>query len=244
MAGSQTLALRSSPQSSLDLDYATYSSNQTGISLVVRQSLSAVFRRNAMQLLRVSGAPTKSYHEAQYIMAAFADEVFIHMDWEGSRTWTSNLLESEFFQSHVAGQRFFDRLEALLSDRNPADKGLAVVYLTALSLGFRGKYQGVNDKGRLRGYRHELFDFVFQHPSNLADPDKIAFPEAYVQNSVKGVKKKLTNPRVWVALCGFVLLSYLAVSYGVWLRLTSRINRASEEIITIESELNPGAVKR
>jgi hypothetical protein len=33
-------------------------------------------------------------YEAQYAMAAFADEVFIHLDWEGKRTWTSNLLES------------------------------------------------------------------------------------------------------------------------------------------------------
>jgi len=40
-------------------------------------------------------------------MAAFADEVFIHMDWEGKRAWTSNLLESTLFHSHVAGERFF-----------------------------------------------------------------------------------------------------------------------------------------
>jgi type VI secretion system protein ImpK len=237
MAASQSLILRASPQNSTDLDYANHLSNQTGISLQVRQALLAVFRRHDMQLLRISGALTESYYDARYIMAAFADEVFIHMDWEGNRTWTSNLLESELFHSHVAGQRFFEKLEVLLNVRNPADRGLAAVYLTALSLGFRGKYQGVNDKGRIRDYRHELFEFVFQHSSNLYDIDKIAFPDAHVPNFAREPKKKLTNPRVWVAVCGLVFLSYLAVSYGVWRILVSSIE---SEIRSIECELNYG----
>jgi type VI secretion system protein ImpK len=222
MAGGKSLALRTSSQNRIDLDFADHpSSDLTGISLEVRQRLIAVFSRNAMQLLRINGAPTESYYEGLYIMAAFADEVFIHMDWEGNRTWSSNLLESKLFHSHVAGQRFFEKLETLLSDRNPADRGLAAVYLTALSLGFRGKYQGVNDQGQLREYRNDLFEFVFEHPSNLSETDKIAFPDAHIPNFVREPKKKLTNPKVWVVVFGLVFLGYLAVSSGAWLMLTS-----------------------
>jgi type VI secretion system protein ImpK len=242
---SQSLALRAVPPTSTDSDYANPpSSDQSRISLLVWQSLLAVFRRNAMQVLRVSGAPTESYYEAQYVMAAFADEVFIHMDWEGKRTWTSNLLESTLFHSHVAGQLFFEKLDRLLAERDPTEKGLAAVYLTALSLGFRGKYHGVNDQGRLRSYRQDLFSFVFQHPNDLADQSKIAFPDAYVQGLRREPKKKLTNPRVWVAVCGLVFLSYLAVSHGVWLKLTSRINKTNSEIIKIKDDLDASSLKR
>jgi type VI secretion system protein ImpK len=243
-ADSQLLTLRAVLPSGADSDYATPpSSDQTKISLLVWQSLLAVFRRNAMQVLRVSGAPTESYYEAQYVMAAFADEVFIHMDWEGKRTWTSNLLESTLFHSHVAGQLFFDKLDRLLSERDPTDKGLAAVYLTALSLGFRGKYHGVNDQGRLRSYRQDLFGFVFQHPNDLDDGAKIAFPDAYIPSLRREPKKKLTNPRVWVAVCGLVLLSYLGVSHGVWIKLTSRIKQANTEITRIENELKTSSTK-
>jgi type VI secretion system protein ImpK len=244
-AAGQALALQAVPQPATDFDYADPpSSDQTRISLLVWQSLLAVFRRNAMQVLRVSGAPTESYYEAQYVMAAFADEVFIHMDWEGKRTWTSNLLESTLFHSHVAGQLFFEKLDRLLSERDPTDKGLAAVYLTALSLGFRGKYHGVNDHGRLRSYRQELFGLVFQQPNDLVDQSKIAFPDAYLPNLRREPKKKLTNPRVWVAVCGLVFLGYLAVSHGVWLKLTSRIEEANNQIVRIENELGASSTKR
>ncbi len=215
------------------------SSDQTKISLLVWQSLLALFRRNAMHVLRVSGTPTESYFEAQYVMAAFADEVFIHMDWEGQRTWTSNLLESTLFHSHVAGELFFQKLDRLLQNRDPADKSLAAVYLTALSLGFRGKYHGVNDRGRLRGYRQDLFGFVFQHPTDLANESRLAFPDAYVQN-IRKEKKKLTNPKLWVGVFGLVLLSYLAVSHGLWLGLTSQLE---QQIVRIENRLSSMSVK-
>ena len=233
---SHSLAVRSASRRIPDYDFADQppSSDQTKISLLVWQSMLALFRRNAMHVLRVSGTPTESYFEAQYVMAAFADEVFIHMDWEGKRTWTSNLLESTLFHSHVAGELFFQKLDRLLHDRDPADRSLAAVYLTALSLGFRGKYHGVNDHGRLRGYRQELFGFVFQHPTDLANESRLAFPDAYVQNTRKE-KKKLTNPKLWIALLCLILVSYVAVSHGVWLSLTSELER---QIDLIERQLS------
>jgi len=206
------------------------SSDHTRASLLVWQSLISLFRRNAVQVLRTGGAPAESYFEAQYVMAAFADEVFINMDWEGKRTWTSNLLESTLFQSHVAGDLFFEKLETLLQNRDPADRSLAAIYLNALALGFRGKYRDVNDHGQLRRYRQELFAFVFQYPSDLENESKIAFPAAYVQ-TVRQEKKKLTNPRLWLGVLGLVILSYLALSTGLWWSLTSRLE---EPLLKVE----------
>jgi type VI secretion system protein ImpK len=171
-------------------------------------------------------------------MAAFADEVFIHLNWEGKQAWTSNLLESTLFQSHVAGEVFFEKLDQLLCEGNPADKSLAAVYLMALSLGFRGKYHDANDHGRLSEYRRKLFAFAFSQPSDLMDVSKVAFPDAYVRGLRQETTSKLTNPRLWLAVLGIVFLSYLLVSHGVWLSLTSRLERTNSQIVETENRLN------
>jgi len=211
---------------------------QSKLALLVWQRLIDMFRKNAVQILRAAGKPTDNYFEAQYVMAAFADDVFIHLDWEGRRAWTRNLLETALFQSHVSGEMFFEKLDRLLRDRDPADKSLAAVYLNALSLGFRGKYQGLNDHGKLRRYRHELFAFIFRQPADLVNDSKIAFPDSYVQNLRKERTRKMTNPRVWLAVLGVVVFAYLAVSHGVWLKLTSRIEQANQEITDLEKRLD------
>ena len=211
---------------------------QSKLALLVWQRLIDMFRKNAVQILRAAGKPTDNYFEAQYVMAAFADDVFIHLDWEGRRAWTRNLLETALFQSHVSGEMFFEKLDRLLRDRDPADKSLAAVYLNALSLGFRGKYQGLNDHGKLCRYRHELFAFIFRQPADLVNDSKIAFPDSYVQNLRKERTRKMTNPRVWLAVLGVVVFAYLAVSHGVWLKLTSRIEQANQQITDLEKRLD------
>ena len=211
---------------------------QSKLALLVWQNLLALFRRNAVQILRVAGKPTDNYFEAQYVMAAFADDVFIHLEWEGKRAWMSNLLETALFQSHVAGELFFEKLDRLLRERDPSTKSLAAVYLSALSLGFRGKYHGLNDHGKLRRYRMDLFDFVFRHPPDLLNKERVAFPQSYAQNLRKEKRRKLTNPRVWLLVLGLVILTYLAGSHVVWLRLTSRIDGVNTEIVDIKQRLD------
>src|SRR5262245_3501725 len=34
------------------------------------------------------------YRDAQYVMAALADETFLHLEWTGKTAWRTNLLES------------------------------------------------------------------------------------------------------------------------------------------------------
>jgi len=211
--------------------------NQTKLTRLVWQNLITLFRRNAVQVMRAAGNPTDNYFEAQYVMAAFADEIFIHLDWEGRRAWTSNLLETALFQSHVAGEMFFDKLDQLLRERDPAQKSLAGVYFAALALGFRGKYHGLNDHGKLRRYRQELFAFVFRQPPDLMNEAKVAFPDSYAKNLRNEERKKLTNPRVWLVVFAAVLVIYIAGSHGVWLSLTSRIESVNQRIVEIEKRL-------
>jgi len=231
----QSLALRDAAVGLAALDYPDHppSSEQTKMTLMVWRSLIALFRRNAFQVLRVGDAQTEHYFEALYIMAAFADEVFINMEWEGQRTWPLNLIESALFHSHVAGELFFEKLDRLLAARDPANKSLAAIYLNILSLGFQGKYRGQADGGRLKEYRHDLFNFIFQQPADLELESKVAFPDAYVK-TLRTEKRKLTNPALWLGVLGVVVFFYLLVSQAMWLTLTSKLNA---EITTVETLL-------
>ncbi|HEX6044007.1 MAG TPA: DotU family type IV/VI secretion system protein [Pyrinomonadaceae bacterium] len=209
----------------------------TSLTLLVWQNMITLFRRNGIQILRAAGKPTDNYLDAQYVMAAFADDIFVHLNWEGRTAWTSNLLETALFQSHVSGEKFFDKLDRLLRHRDPANRSLAAVYLSALSLGFRGKYYGLNDHGKLRRYRRDLYDFIFNKPADLLNESKIAFPDSYVQNVRKEKRKKLTNPRVWLAVLGMVLVTYLAASHVIWWRLTSPLEKVNDDIVDVERRL-------
>jgi hypothetical protein len=45
------------------------------------------------------------YKEAQYVMAALADEIFLTLDWTGRDTWRSDLLETRLFGTYDAGEK-------------------------------------------------------------------------------------------------------------------------------------------
>ncbi|HEY7116735.1 MAG TPA: DotU family type IV/VI secretion system protein, partial [Tepidisphaeraceae bacterium] len=47
---------------------------------------------------------------------ALADEIFLNTEWEGRSYWVSNLLETKIYQTHAAGELFFQKLERLLLD--------------------------------------------------------------------------------------------------------------------------------
>jgi type VI secretion system protein ImpK len=245
-AGHALVVRETSPSRSLpDYAYQPPSSDEIKLTLMVWQSLRALFERNLSQVMRLNGVATETYREAQYLMAAFADEVFIHLEWAGSRMWTSHLLETALFHSHVAGELVFEKLDRLLADRDPGKRGLAALYLNVLSLGFRGKYYGSADVSALNDYRRQLFAFVFQHPSDLKLDSKVAFPDAYGQKLAREPKRKLTNPRLWIAVLCVVIAGYLAISHLVWITLTDPLEKkVNQDIVPVEQRLERLSEKR
>lgn len=195
------------------------------------QSLLTLFERQKAHAWRYGGTyGAEFYKEAQYVMVALADEIFLNEDWEGREVWVSNLLESRIFGTHVAGELFFRRLERLLADRNPVFRDLGAVYLMALSLGFRGKYRGADDRGLLEGYRRQLFAFVFQREPDLDEPGRHVFPETYFHTLRDETRRRLPNPRAWIILLCATVLAYVALTHGIWVQLTQPLFDANDEI--------------
>ena len=173
------------------------------------------------------------YREGQYIMAALADEIFLNLEWIGRDLWDMNLIETKIFGTQIAGSKFFDNLDEFLKERDPLKIDLGAVYYLALSLGFRGKYRGIDDKGAIKEYKRKLFVFVMRCEPHF-QRDYLLFPEAYAYTQDEGIPRKLPNPRLWYM--GLTLLVFFMALGGsiLWWHATSDLNTIVNQVIEQE----------
>jgi type VI secretion system protein ImpK len=242
-ADSSTALVRVEPggngsPSAMDLPGLLQPSDSFRVSTVVWQRLVSLFQRQAITAWKNGGRyGAELYKEAQYVMVALADEIFLHMEWEGKRAWDLNLLEAKIFRSHAAGQIFFENLDRLLREQNPIDRDLASVYLMALSLGFKGKYYDMDDRGKLARYRQQLFTFICGREPDLDDETRYVFPEAYYHLVREESQRKLSDPRKWIVVLCLVIAIYITATQALWVQFTQELNTVNQSITKILDQL-------
>lgn len=155
--------------------------------------------------------------DARYLKAALADEILLNTTWVGRGYWTGYLLESTLFRTNIAGEQVFRRIEELLSDREPSTKDLARLYLFSLALGFQGKYRGSDEEVRLRGYREELFQFVYQRQPDMTARDRVVTERAYASTLSHIAPRKLPSLSRWSVVFLLAVVSLLAISEILWI---------------------------
>ena len=77
--------------------------------------------------------------DSRFALAAFVDEAILRSQWNGKEQWADNPLQLQMFETYLAGEGFFERLENLRSRGESAAEVLEIYYL-CLVLGFEGKY--------------------------------------------------------------------------------------------------------
>ena len=159
----------------------------------------------------------ESIADARYLKAALADEVLLNTQWIGRDSWTAHLLEAALFRTSVAGEQVFERIEQLLSNREPSLRPIASLYLSALALGFQGKYRGAGETDRFAGYREELFQFVYQRRPDLAGRDRVLSERAYASTLSHIAPRKMKALSRWTVVFLLSVVGLLAVSEILWL---------------------------
>lgn len=206
----------------------------------VWQSLLGLLERQAIAVRRSGGEyAAEVYREAQYLMAALADEVFLHLDWHGREDWQSNLLEQRLFGSHNAGDVVFQRIDRILRTRDPLEAELAKVYLLALGLGFQGRFRGPGGDSRIDGYRRQLFAFVTNEDPDAPREAKPLFPEAYASTLDVGEGRRLAYLRHWIVALLLLVALWLVVADRVWRGLTAGMQRDAETFLQEMKEETP-----
>jgi type VI secretion system protein ImpK len=190
----------------------------------------AILDRQSQEMVHAGPIEAMLQREARFVMAAQADEVFVHPRWEGTEYWLSHLLETRLFHTHSAGDVFFQKLSLLMSRNDPSTDQLAVIYLMTLALGFRGKYAGTPDgEAILRGLRVRLFELIQLRNPRLLDANAHLFPDAYGSTVHEGLARRLPAPGKWLLGAGAVVLFWLLVSTGLWQVLSGDLSLELQE---------------
>ena len=155
--------------------------------------------------------------DARYLKTVLADEILLNTPWCGRERWTAYLLESTLFRTNVAGDLVFSRIEQLLSDREPSRRNVARLYLFALAMGFQGRLRGADADVRLRGYREELYEFVYQRRPDLGGRDRVLADAAYANTLSHVAPRKLPTVSRWTMIFLLAAISLLAISEVLWL---------------------------
>jgi len=183
----------------------------------VSRQLLGILELQAIEAQRAGGRYALDInHEAQYVMAALADEILLSFEWPGREVWTSCLVEEALFGSRSAGDRIFDRLDELLRTRDPARRDLALTYLLALALGFEGRYRGTDCLARMQAYRAALFRFRYGRDPDPSDRARQLSPQAYGFTVGDAVPQQMPHVGRWVMILVLVLAGMLGVSELVW----------------------------
>lgn len=141
----------------------------------------------AGQLALMAGYAPERIDHVRFSVVAFVDEVVLNSDWTYRNDWMERPMQYEEFETAIAGDQFFDRLEGA----GESDPEVAEIDFVVLSLGFKGRHVG--DETKLTEIRRKLFK-KFPPQAVLSIPHLT--PEAY-EEKVLGIEEVSDRWKVW-----------------------------------------------
>jgi type VI secretion system protein ImpK len=96
--------------------------------------------------------PPRQVQDVKFALVAFLDETVLspQNNFPYREEWERKPLQLEYFKEHLAGVKFFERLDRMLADIE-AEADVVEVYYLCLLLGFKGKYNIYLLEGELKG---------------------------------------------------------------------------------------------
>lgn len=164
------------------------------------------------------------FEDIRFVMVALADDMFLHLevDWIGHDDWLEASLERQIFKTQRAGVAFFENIDELLESRDTSQEEVAVAYLLAILLGFKGRYRG--QEGKVEGYRAALANFVsLGQGTTLMDTHRPLFPDAVAHTIVKEPATELPDHRRYIKWLAVLFIVYLGAAHTLWYMQTQDI---------------------
>jgi type IV/VI secretion system ImpK/VasF family protein len=205
-----------------------------GAADALSKKLAAMLELQAAEAKWMGGESAERYPDAQYAMAALADETFLNLEWEGQGAWQKYLLEPKLFRTRAADVELFRRIDKLLKDQpdSSAARDLARVYLLVLAAGFRGKYRPFGLTRALAEYRQRLYEYIHFGGDALLiyDPQRRIFPEA-AQRTLEGeAVTRFTAAQRWAAILIFLVVGYTTIAHIAWSRVSADLRDVTDRI--------------
>jgi type VI secretion system protein ImpK len=169
------------------------------------------------------------FDDARYVMVAMADDVFCRLEWEGKEGWVYRPLEAIAFNTRDSGERFFNRLDRVLRGEESVPSQLLSVYLTALALGFQGRYAPLGT-GEPETYRTRLAEYLTRTDPELVQGDKLC-PTAYEKSGdISAVAARLPSLSQGFFPFLIVLIVWVILGEIAWLYRTGELGDVLDRI--------------
>lgn len=123
------------------------------------QSTIAGLLEKLSQRARDAGTDSAHLDAARYAIVALLDETVLGSRWELKTQWMSKPLQMSYYGDFTAGEQFYQRLDALLQDKQ-ANVEAIEVYAQCLAAGFRGKYADLAGMQKIDDLLAELTDQI------------------------------------------------------------------------------------
>jgi type VI secretion system protein ImpK len=178
-----------------------------------------------------AGIEVQLFHQALFPIVAWTDEhISRRKIWASPLAWQPFLLQRRYFKTSVAGQEFFERLEALTADEAPVRE----IYLLCLCMGFVGRYGAAADGAELSQLRLDQYRMVLEAIGASAEgAEAPLFPMAYRTADASKFSRTSRWPRwlrpttILVVLVPVALLILLTLSLDAELASSVRAFRRS-----------------
>ena len=189
----------------------------------IRRSLLGILGQQSVRVQELGGTYGYGlYREAEYVMAALADEIMLNAQWSERAHW--QLLEEELFHSHASGDLFFRKLDRLLAGDTNSSAELAMIFFQALALDFRGRYRGNDPNKSIERYRRRLYNHIYQQaPEDL--PQYPFFSQNYQIEIDNEDGRRLPSPHMWWLVLGGIVIVWLVGSTLLWQQISGSMQR-------------------
>jgi len=158
---------------------------------------------------------SKIVQVSKFALAAFVDETVLTNNFAMRNEWEKNPLQLQYFGEQLAGNKFFDKLEAMLKQIDTTADAVEIYYFCML-LGFKGRYAV---------YEQEKLMATMQETANaLVKAGKIRAVELspnWLANDQPVPPKKRGMP-VWAKIGAMAGLGLAFVVYLVMFLMSSK----------------------
>ena len=177
------------------------------------------FVDRAMRRASELGFAQQDVQDIGYALVALTDELVMSKGGELRDYWLPRSLQLQLFNTNVAGEGFFQKLQTLRQDRSRME--VLKVYYLCLLFGFQGQY-------RVRGGEIELASIVESVGTDLQSVGMIgetnlAPHAARPQESLGGVRSHM--PLVWISVAAVV------VSLGIYFGLQWSVSNQADDLV-------------
>ncbi|RPH34207.1 hypothetical protein EHM92_07910 [bacterium] len=170
---------------------------------------------------------SSQFKKLELALVFFVDSMIANSRLKFAGQWHQNRLAYE--QKEKAGdEKFFDILEATLSDSSEEAEERLTVFYVCLGLGFTGMY--LNQPEQLRKYMNSIFPRI-RHRVDY-DAKARLFEEAYKSVDTRSFLQPPSHRiTVLVVLLVFLCLSVLALYYGMYINASESLRTSLQQVI-------------